>query len=152
MRHVFLMVASRLSILLALVLSLGTAGCPEFWAVLKSQDDAATAVADVANAALPMLVELYTQDGYRVIDKAKTPEEATDGIVAVEKKWKPVWQAWNVLRVAQNLWADTIESKGDTTQAFQGIKDAYCGLMVVWPKEIPVIPMGAFSCGEVAHN
>jgi hypothetical protein len=138
---------TRLLVLFVLFLAFFAVGCTP--TQLQIQTVAANTVADVANSTLPLLVELYTQEGYRAIDRAKTEQEATDAVVAIEKNWKPVWQAWNTLRIAQDAWAKVIETKGDTNKAFQSIKDAYCGLLVVWPKTIPVVPMGAFVCGEV---
>ena len=145
---------NRLLVLFAALLSLTLTGCPGFWSAVQDPIDVAAAngVADVANTALPMLVELFNNDGYRAIEKAKTEEEATAAIVAVEAKWKPIWQAWNTLKVAQDAWAQVIESDGDTAKALAALKSAYCGLLGVWPKQIPVVPMGAFSCGETTRQ
>lgn len=142
---------NRLLVLFAAILSLVMTGCPGFWSVVQDPIDVAAAngVADVANASLPMMVELFNQDGYRAIEKAKTKEEATAAIVVVEAKWKPVWQAWHTLKIAHDAWVNVINSDGDTTEVLSALKDAYCGLLDVWPKQIPVVPMGAFSCGEV---
>jgi hypothetical protein len=110
------------------------------------QAHSASAVAQGANAALPILVERYRQQGLRAIDKAETREAAEAALVVIKAEWKPVWDAWEVLRVAQDAWAQALEGGGDTISALWALRVAFCGLQRVWPNDIPAIPIASLSC------
>ena len=110
------------------------------------QAQTANAVASGANAALPMLVDKYRQEGNRAIEKAASRPDAEAALSAIKAKWKPVWDAWEVLRVAEDAWATALELGGDTTGALVGLKKAYCGLQGVWPDDVPVVPLAPLKC------
>jgi len=137
---------NRFLVLVSLLLSLFCTGCPDY--VKQAQIQAANTVADTSNAVLPMLVTLYREIGFRAIDVAKSEQEALAGIAGIEKKWQPVWKAWETLRVAQDAWANALEHGGTTMAAFDALKNAYCALMKVWPDDVPATPIGVIACGE----
>jgi hypothetical protein len=118
-------------------------GCPKFDQI---QVQAANSVAIASNAALPVLVAEYKQQGVTEINLSKTEEEATKRVLVIEQKWHPVWMAWEVLRTAHDTWSTILESGGDTLSSFLAIKNAYCGLIKIWPAEIRAIPMAGIVC------
>jgi hypothetical protein len=136
----------------ALVLILATLllGCGN--AALQIQAATADAVADSSNAALPILVERYRDEGFRVLIKAKADggnqDEARAAVAVVKKKWEPIWKAWETLRIAHNGWSDALESSGNYLAALIGLKNAYCALRIVWPDDIPAIPLGPVRCAK----
>lgn len=119
-------------------------GCP---ATQNTQAATANAIANGANAALPMLVDAYRQEGLKAIAKAPTREAAEAELIVIDARWSKVWTAWNVLRVAEDTWATAIETGGDTAAALAGMRTAYCGLQTLWPKEIPAMPIVPIVCG-----
>lgn len=119
-------------------------GCPDAHQI---QVQTANSIAIASNAALPTLVGEYKQQGVTAINLSKTEEEATKKILAIQEKWQPIWKAWETLRVAHSAWADVLESNGDWLASLLALKNAYCGLLLVWPKEIPAIPMASVVCG-----
>ena len=125
------------------VLCLG-AGCDS--AALQIQAQTANAVAGAANAGLPVLVERYKAEGDAAIEKAATRAEAETGVAAVKDRWSPIWSAWEALRVAEDGWAVAIEQGGDLGAAIHGLSVAYCGLVAVWPADIPAIPLSPLRC------
>ena len=112
------------------------------------QAETATAIATTGNAALPILVERYRQQGLRAVDQADTEEKARAETARVDREWAPIWKAWATLRLAQDVWATALEKGGDTGAALGALREAYCGLEAVWPKDIPAIPLGPVVCGE----
>ena len=122
-------------------------GCPD--SARQIQIYTAEAVARGANAGLPVLVQRYKAEGDAVILMATTRGDAEAGIAAVKAKWKPVWEAWEALRAAQDGWATALEKGGSLVAALQGVQVAYCGLQKVWPEDIPVVPLVPLKCGEV---
>lgn len=128
----------------AFVLALVLAACD--MTALQIQAQTANAVAIGANAALPTLVNRYRQEGLDVIAGAKTRAEAEASLARVRAAWAPVWRAWDTLRVAQDSWATALERGGDTAAALASLKQAYCGLLRVWPKQIPALPVGPLRC------
>lgn len=112
------------------------------------QAQAATAIAQAANATLPILVERFRQQGLRAIDKADTENKARAELARIDSEWAPIWKAWATLRVAQDAWATALEKGGDTAAALGALREAYCGLEAVWPKDIPAIPLGPVACGK----
>lgn len=148
--YAWLSVAAKAFVLFALVL--GSAGCPNW--VRQAQSQTANSVAAAANAALPTLVEAYCQEGLRVIDEVKekggSAAEARVATAAVQEKWKPIWEAWAELRIAEDAWADALEKGSDTTAALAGLRSAYCGFMARWPGTIPVVPLAPIICGAVS--
>lgn len=110
----------------------------------------ADSLAEGANSALPILVSSYRQEGFAAIDAVKasggTAAEARAAIEDIKARWKPVWQAWETLRVAQDAWADALEGGADTAAALVVLKDAYCGLRSVWPQDIPAVPLVPVRC------
>jgi len=119
-------------------------GCPDPYQI---QAQTANSISLAANTSLPILIDEYKQQGTHEITLSKNEVDATSRLLVVEKKWQPVWKAWETLRVAHNAWASIIEGKGDTIASFLALKDAFCGLMNVWPAEIRAIPMSGIVCG-----
>jgi len=148
--YVWFSFAAKAFVLLALVL--GSVGCPDW--VRQAQIQTANSVAAAANAALPTLVETYRQEGLRVIDEVKekggSAAEARVAIAAVQDKWKPIWEAWAGLRIAEDAWADALEKGADTAASLAGLRSAYCGFMARWPSTIPVVPLAPIICGGTA--
>jgi hypothetical protein len=131
-------------VLLALVLS----GCPDY--AVQVQAQTANAIGAGANTALPILVERYNQEGLRAIDKAQSRQEAEAAILHIKNKWLPIWKAWESMRIAQDHWATVLEQGGDMTAALIEMKNAYCELMVIWPEDIPAIPLAPIACPNLA--
>lgn len=127
-------------------------GCNQ--TVMQVQAQTATAVASAANAALPVLVERYRREGIEIVLAVKqrggTADEARDLLQGLKDRWAPVWEAWEGLRIAQDAWADSIEGGGSPAAAAAALKDAYCGLMLVWPEDIPAVPLAPLSCAKEA--
>lgn len=139
---------SFVSILFAALLAFLCSACTE--ASLHLQAQTANAVAYAANAALPILVERYRQEGLDAIAKAPTRDEAERAIDAVRLKWQPVWKQWETLRIAEDAWAKAIEERGDLMSALRALGDAYCSLLVVWPEDVPVVPLAPLRCAKEA--
>jgi hypothetical protein len=142
--------ATLLPFVLVAALPLALSGCPDW--VRQAQIQTANSVAQAANAALPMLVEAYRQEGLRAIDDVKakggTEQEARAAIESVKTKWKPIWEAWAALRIAEDAWADALEQDTDTGAALAGLRSAYCQFMARWPSAVPVIPLAPVICGS----
>ncbi|MDD5007589.1 MAG: hypothetical protein PHC68_04190 [Syntrophorhabdaceae bacterium] len=119
-------------------------GCPD---PKQIQAQTANTIAIAANTSLPVLIDEYKQQGVHEITLSKNEEDATSRLLVIEKKWQPIWKAWETLRVAHDAWASIIEGDGDAVKALLALKDAYCGLMKVWPVEIRAIPMAGVACG-----
>ncbi len=115
-------------------------------AALQIQAQTANAVAAAANAGLPVLVARYKAEGDAAIATATTRADAEAGVAAVKERWAPIWSAWEALRAAEDGWAVTIEQGSDMAAAIQGLSVAYCGLVAVWPEEIPAIPLSPLRC------
>jgi hypothetical protein len=130
-----------------LVLALLVAACD--LSALQIQVQTANALATAANTALPMLVERYRQEGIKAIEKATTKDEAEKAVAEVKVKWQPVWKAWETLRVAEDTWAKAIEARGEPGAALKSLSEAYCQLVVVWPGEIPALPLAPVRCSTV---
>jgi len=130
--------------LLGVIVLLALGGCDA--GALQIQAQTANAVASAANAGLPVLVERYKSEGDAAIERAATRAEAETGVAAVKERWAPVWAAWEALRVAEDGWAVAIEQGGDLGAAIQGLSVAYCGLVAVWPEDIPAIPLSPLRC------
>jgi len=119
-------------------------GCPDSYQI---QAQTANSISLAANTSLPILIGEYKQQGTHEITISKNEQDATERLLVIDKKWQPVWKAWETLRVAHDAWATIIEGKGDTVKALLALKDAYCGLLKVWPAEIRAIPMAGIVCG-----
>jgi hypothetical protein len=128
--------------------AIGTVGCSDPFR--QVQIHTADSVAEAANAALPILVERYRQEGFRAIDAVKASggnaDDAKAAVEAVRAKWAPIWKAWETLSVAQDAWADALESGGDGGATVEALKEAYCGLRGVWPDDIPAVPLAPLRC------
>lgn len=137
-------------VLFVFMMAMLTQGCVDPARQIQAQ--AANSVAQAANAALPILIERYRQDGFRALDKLKasggTAKDVPATLEAVKAKWAPVWDAWKALVVAQDAWADALEAGGDTAASLEVLKGAYCGLRGVWPKDIPAVPLAPLKCPE----
>jgi hypothetical protein len=141
------------AVLLAVLLGtlvMMTSGCPDFSRQIQAQT--ANGIANGANAALTILQERYRQEGLAVLTEVHrsggTEAEARAELQKVIDKWKPIWQAWETLRVAEDAWATAIEQGGDTAAVLAAMKKAYCGLMQLWPESIPAIPLAPIKCEE----
>jgi hypothetical protein len=118
-------------------------GCPAYDQI---QVQTANSISVAANTALPMLIQEYKQQGVTEISLSKTEEEATRRVLVIEQKWHPIWESWEVLRIAHDTWAGVLEAKGDALAALMEFKKAYCGLIKIWPVEIRAIPMAGVIC------
>lgn len=124
--------------LLLLLLALCVVSCT---GATQLQAATANAIAQGANAALPILVDRYNQEGLRAIDSSKDRVEAEQAVARVKDRWFPVWNAWESLRIAEHYLAGIIESGGDPVAALLELKAAYCELRAVWPEDIPAMPL-----------
>ena len=119
-------------------------------APIEAQARVADGIAVAANAALPMLVEHYRQEGYTALqgvkDKGGNVDDANKAIDEVKDRWHPLWNAWASLAIAQNGWAAVLESGVDPAKALDELKNAYCELMAVWPDDIPAVPLAPLRC------
>lgn len=131
--------------ILGLILALVVIGCSSTG--LQVQAATANAVAAGANAALPVLIEAYRQEGLKAIAKAPSRDAAEAELARIDQEWDKRWKAWGALRLAEDVWAVAIETGGNTAGAFAGMKTAYCGLQALWPKEIPAMPIVPIACG-----
>jgi hypothetical protein len=142
--------ATFLPFVIVIGMPLTLSGCPDY--LRQAQAQTANAVAEAANSALPVLVEAYRQEGLRAIDDVKakggTEQEARFAIESVKTKWKPIWEAWAALRIAEDAWADALEKDTDTAAALAGLRSAYCQFMARWPSAVPVIPLAPVICGS----
>jgi len=115
---------------------------------IQIQAHVADSIAETANASLPILVSRYRQDGLDVLKGVKVAGgNQDDGRAAIDKvkaRWEPVWQAWELLRIAQDAWATSLETGVGSDAALLKLKKAFCGLQEVWPKEL-ALPLSPFS-------
>jgi len=112
----------------------------------------ADSMAEAANAALPILVQTFKLEGREAIAEAKTEQEARQAIQAIEEKWKPVWDAWEALRIAEDAWATALEQGSDERAALAAVRKAYCGLVAQWPESVPAIPLAPIVCKGTGHE
>ena len=134
----------RIFKVLLLVLCLG--GCD--MSARQIQAHTADGVAQAANAALPILLDRYRQDGLDAIAKAETKADAEAALAAVKTRWEPLWKSWEAVRIAQNSWASALEAGKGTAAALAAVRSAYCGLQEVWPATITALPVVPISCLE----
>lgn len=131
-------------------LMLATASCNG--SGLQVQARTADAVADSANAALPILIQRYREQGFRELQQLKeqgaTKAEARSAVERIEDEWRPIWNAWESLSIAQAGWAAAIESGDDVTAALVELRTAYCELRAVWPSDLPAIPLAPVNCAR----
>lgn len=149
---VCLFVATTFVVGVPLIVAVDLAGCAG--TSLQTEAVVADAITDSANAALPILVEQYRQEGLsaidRVADSGGTAAEARAATDEVKARWEPVWDRWERLRIAQNAWATAIELGGDTVAALEALRGAYCELLVNWPKQVRAMPLAPIACPGVA--
>jgi len=135
-------------LLVIVAVLLVVAGCGPTARQIQAQT--ADSVAEAANASLPILVQRYRDEGFRELERIKaaggSADDARDAVDVVKAKWRPVWDAWEALRVAQDAWATALEEGGNTAGALVGLKKAYCGLQSVWPGDIPAVPLALLRC------
>lgn len=140
----------NLLVLALICLGLCNVSCTNAQLVIQAQT--ASAIASAANDLLPVMLERYDMEGYRALQRVKdaggTMEDAERAIEQVQKKWKPIWQAWDVLQIKHDKWATIVESGGDTRKALIELKDAYCEFRGVFPGHLPAIPLGVIKCKE----
>lgn len=134
----------RLCQILVFLLILLVTGCIS----RQEQAQSANAIAAGANAALPLLVNRYDQEGVRAIDQAKSADEANAAIARIKDKWFPVWHAWETMKVAQDHWATVLEQGGDLGAALKEMQKAYCRLVAIWPEDVMAVPLAPIAC----HN
>lgn len=138
---------------LMLVACSDCSGAPTQAETARAQHAAiASAVASAANAALPVLAAAMERDGMLQIEKAESRAEAERALEEVEERWKPVWEAWRLLVVAQDAYATAVESGENTLAHLENLKARYCDLKALWPSKIPGVPLGLVVCpaGPVA--
>ena len=137
---------SAIVLLLALLLT----GCPD--AALQIQAQTADAVAQAANTELPVLVAQFRQDGLDALalveKQGGTADKAREELAKVEAKWAMVWKAWATLRVAHDAWATALESGAGYAAALDGLSKAYCGLLKLWPGQVPIVPLAPVLCPQ----
>lgn len=114
--------------------------------ITSIQAKTADSLAISANVALPVLIQVYREQGNVAIDNAKTEQEARVAIAKIEAQWMPVWDAWRVLKSAHESYATILESGGDSAVALHELRVAYCSLIHVWPQDVPISPIAAISC------
>jgi hypothetical protein len=120
-------------------------GCSDL--ARQVQIQTADAVAQGANAALPMLIERYRSSGNAIIESAETRGAAEVALADLKESWAPVWEAWDGLAVAHAAWARALETEEESlVVALEALKEAYCRLRERWPKEIPAVPIVPVSC------
>lgn len=133
---------------IVLFVALLCVGCTN--ALYQAQVHTANGIGTGANAALPILIDQYSNEGFRVLLEAKeagrTRIEAEAALKVVIDKWASIWEAWEALVVAQDRWATALEEGGNTGAALVGLKSAYCGLRGVWPDNIPAVPLVPLVC------
>jgi len=132
----------RIFFLILLLLSTISCGLSQRQVHAQAANDIAVA----ANGALPILLERYELAGDKAIAKANTEAEAEAAIAQIKADWKPVWDAWETLRITQDAWATALKDDGDTAATLKALGEAYCGLTAVWPKHIPVMPLDPLQC------
>jgi murein L,D-transpeptidase YcbB/YkuD len=130
-------------VLLALAL-----GCSP--AARQTQSVAATSFAAAGNTALVHLHTAYRDEGLRAIDAAPTRAEGEAALVVVRAKWRPVWQAWEAVRAAQNAWATALESGAkddEIARTMAAFGQAYCKLLGVLPAGVALPQVDGLGCG-----
>lgn len=107
-------------------------------------------IGESANQALPILVNRYEKMGDDILAELKargaTKSEARSAIEGHKANWEPIWKAWDSLQIAQNGFADALESGGSIMDYLSELRQAFCELRAVWPKEIPAIPLAPVVC------
>lgn len=118
---------------------------------IQIQAHTADSIAEAANSTLPMLIQRYREEGFRELERLKaeggaTQDDANAALAVVKARWKPIWAAWDALSVAQDAWADALETGGALGPPLKALKEAYCQLRAVWPKDIPAVPLAPLRC------
>lgn len=122
---------SKTGAVLIVLLSLG--GC-----LPNAQAVAASSFAHAINAARPRVVAIEQAEGDAAIDAATPPVDAAAATAPVERRWTPVWLAYDALRAAQNAWADAIIA-GDGMVALPGFLAAACKLEALLAELAPAV-------------
>ena len=135
-------------LLVALIVAAALVGCAP--AVVQVEAQVADSIAVGANAALPVLVSEYRQEGLTAIAASASRTDAETKLTAIKAAWAPRWKAWETFRVAQDAWATALEKGGDLTAGLAALQTAYCGLIGVWPSEIPAMPAVPLQCPKGA--
>jgi hypothetical protein len=144
----FWVLGRRLGMLTLLFVALALPGCGSTQPRLQAAE--ADAIALSANSALPLLAEAFRQEGLAAIADVKArgggEDEAREAVAALEEKWKPVWDAWATLRIAEGALASLLEQGGETASALEQARRAYCALLSHWPESVPKL-ITAIACG-----
>jgi hypothetical protein len=134
----------RLLVLLLLLLTNCVPGA------ITVQAQIANGISATANAALPVLVSRFKQEGldaiHHVKDTGGSAADAQAALVALENAWAPVWLAWEALRVSHDLWATALEKKTDPAVALEALRHDFCALLGLWPKGVPAL-LSPVRCG-----
>ncbi len=96
------------------------------WNCQRPEAATAVATAELLNHVLTMLVQQYEKEALKAVEISTSREEAELVVDAVDLRWKPVWIAWEGLRVAQDRWATNIEG-GTEADAYETMQ-AWCKL------------------------
>lgn len=131
-------------LIFCIVLAFCLLGCSNL--AVQTQLHTASAISVGANAALPVLLEQYRATGVQIIAQSDSRESAELRLKGLKRAWEPVWSAWDGLAAAHSAWVAALQGDGGIKSALAALKSAYCGLVEVWPLDIPALPMVPVSC------
>ena len=114
----------------------------------QAQAPAASIVAIAANDVAEILKEEYIRQGKEEIAVAMSVEDAHDRLRALERRWQPLFDAWDAFAKAHDLWRLAVEASdaAGVLSAAKAAQDAYCAVIKVAPVELPSMP--GVSCEQ----
>lgn len=112
------------------------------------QAPAASIVALAANDVAEILKEEYIRQGKEEIAVAMSVEDAHDRLRALERRWQPLFDAWDAFAKAHDLWRLAVEASdaAGVLSAAKAAQDAYCAVVAVAPAKLPDMP--GVACAE----
>lgn len=122
-------------------------GCAPGAAQIAARE--ANAIAQTANAQLPVLVDTYAEQGFRAIDGAPDEASARAAIAAIKRRWEPVWSGWEALSVAHRavIAAVVAEDAIGIVSEAPKLRDAYCATQAAMESlELPALPLSPVVC------
>jgi len=135
----------RGSTVVLLLLVLPFVGCGP--AAQQTQALAANSVAVAANTALPMLVEVYDQEGRIEIAKSDSRAEAEYRLERVRERWRPIWEGYDAFVAAHGVWATAIEAGTVSPAVASEVREAYCALRRAAAESVALPDYPLVTCG-----
>jgi hypothetical protein len=113
---------------------------------VATQAKIASAIAVTVNETVPLLRDAESQEGDDIIHTSTDDVSAHMRLAALEERWKPIWEAEKALRLAQNVWATTLEKGGDKDAAAKAVLATFCRFAPLLPRSMPRLSLATYLC------